>query len=126
MKNYYIDPLTDDVTLDSTNNLRFTETLTEYVSQKIINNLQTFKGEWYQNIDLGVPYYDRVLIKNPDLDDVDNLFQSEILEVDEVVEILEYESEFDNSTRKYTVNFKVLAQEVEGGETIEVEGSTTI
>jgi hypothetical protein len=126
MKNYYIDPLTDDVTLDSTNNLRFTETLTEYVSQKIINNLQTFKGEWYQNIDLGIPYYDRVLIKNPDLDDVDNLFQSEILEVEEVVEILEYESEFDNSTRKYTVNFKVLAQEVETEETIEVEGSTTI
>jgi hypothetical protein len=126
MKNYYIDPLTDDVTLDSTNNLRFTETLTEYVSQKITNNLQTFKGEWYQNIAIGVPYYDRVLIKNPDLDDVDNLFQSEILEVKEVVEILEYESEFDNSTRKYTVNWKVLAQEVETEETIEVEGSTTI
>lgn len=125
MKNYYLDPLTNDVTLNSTNNLRLTTTFTEYVAQKIINNLKTFKGEWYQNIELGIPYYDRILIKNADLDDINNIFQIEILDIPEVTEILEFEAEFDNENRQYNINFKVLAQEVSGTE-VEVEGSTTL
>lgn len=116
-----MDPATYDIVKDDNFQLRFTATLTEYVAQKIENLLSTFQNEWFLDRSLGLPYYDRILIKNADLDDVDNLFQSTITGVTEVEELLEYESDFDTSQRKYTVTFKAL---LTNGET--AEGSVTI
>ena len=43
MKNLYIDPDTNDITL-SNYNLRVTTTITEFLSQKIENVLKTISG----------------------------------------------------------------------------------
>jgi hypothetical protein len=89
MRNLYLAQDTHDLVVTDAHNLRFTTTLTEYVSQKIENALS---------------------IKNADLDDVNNIFLVVITGIPEVVEVLEFETDYDNSIRKYTVNFKVLAK----------------
>lgn len=119
MKNLYLDSLNYDLTLKNFN-LRFTEDVTEYVSQKIENELKTFKKEWFLNRDIGIPYFDRVLIKKADLDDVNNIFRTVVSSIPEVKEVLKFDTFYDNNTRTYTINFKVKASEVI------IEGSTEV
>lgn len=125
MKNYFLDPNTNDVVLTDAKNLRFTTTLTEYTAQKIKNVLSLFSGEWFLNTGLGIPWFDRILIKNADLNDVNNLFQSEILNIAEVKEIVEFNTNFNNTIREYSVDFKVIAEDLITGE-VEVTGSTPL
>lgn len=122
MKNLYLDPATKDLTIGTDGNYRFTENLSEYVSQKIENNLQTYQNEWFLNPTLGLPYFDRILIKNADLDDVNTLLQAEILKIAEVERILEFDVEFDSVNRIYTVTFSVKIT----GETEPLEGEVTL
>ncbi len=125
MKNLYLDASTYDLVVGTDFNLRFTENLTEYVSQKIENVLSTFKNEWFLDRDIGIPYYDRVLIKNADLNDINNIFLIAITGIAEVQEVIEFSTDYDGSERKYTVSFKVLAVDPAAGEEI-VEGEVSV
>lgn len=122
MRNLYIDPATGDITTTVQGNLRLTTTLSEYVSQKIENNLKTFKEEWFLNPDLGLPYFNRILIKNADLDDINTLFSAEISKITEVEEIISFETDYDNVKRKYFITYQVRIT----GETDPLEGEVTI
>ena len=114
--NMYLDPVTGDVTTKNFN-LRLTETLTEYVSQKIENKLKTFLNEWYLDRDIGLPYYQRIFTKQADIDDVNSIFRSEINSLDEVVEIIEFEVDYNNTLRKYSIAFNAKIEDPETGET---------
>jgi hypothetical protein len=92
------------------------------VSQKIENALSLFEGEWFLNQEAGIPYYDRILIKGADINDVNSIFIAAISAISEVEDILEFETEYDSVLRKYNVTFKVTASET--GE--EVEGTVTV
>jgi hypothetical protein len=118
MKNLYLNTLEYDLTVEDFN-LKLTSTLTEYVGQKIENTLSTFNGEWFLNFELGIPYYSRILIKNADLSDVNNILLTAIAGINEVQEILEFDTTFDGTERKYTVEFKVVASDGIEEETIE-------
>lgn len=122
MRNLYLDPATYDLVVTDVFNLRFTTNLTEYVSQKIENTLSLFQGEWFLDQEAGIPYYDRILIKGADLNDVNSIFIAAVSSIPEVDEIVEFDTTYDNSLRKYTVTFKVMASET--GE--EVEGAVTV
>jgi len=116
MKSLYLDPITKDLAITSTGNLRFTQTDTEYVAQKIETKLSFFIGEWWLNVDLGIPYYEQILVKNPDLNIVNGLFIRELNSIPEIVEIVSFNASFDTSARKYSANFEVR---IESGEIIE-------
>lgn len=122
MRNLYLDPSTYDLVVTDAFNLRFTTNLTEYVSQKIENTLSLFQGEWFLDQEAGIPYYDRILIKGADLNDVNSIFIAAVSSIPEVDEIVEFDTAYDNSLRKYTVTFKVTASET--GE--EIEGTVTV
>lgn len=124
MKNWYLNPDTKDVELDLNFNLKFTTSLKEYVAQKIENVLRTFKNEWFLNRDLGLPYYDRILIKNADINDVNNLLRAAVMGIFEIIQILEFDSVYDTETRVYSVSFKAKASDETTTE--EVEGVVVI
>lgn len=119
MRNLYLDSSTYDIVIGNDYNLRFTSTLTEYISQKIENALSTFLGEWFLDVDLGIPFYERILKKRADIDDVNNIFLVAITDIPEVEEVIEFNTTFDQANRTYTVTFKVRAEEVVEG-TVEV------
>ena len=121
MKNFYLDPATFDLIIDNTFNIRMTENLVEYVSAKIENKLKTFTGEWFLNEDIGLPFFDRILIKNADLNDVTNLFRAEVLSIPEVTGLISFEVDQDNATRTFSITLEASVSEVETTGVITIE-----
>lgn len=99
---------TDDLFLDSNHQLAVTETLEAIVASRIRARLRTVLGEHFLNRELGVPYFEEVLVKNPDTNRVNNLLIAEIVDVPGVQKVLEFDSTFDRGTRVFNIRFKVL------------------
>lgn len=121
MKNLFVDPVTYDLALDSTNNLRLTENTTEWLSAKLEAKLKTFLGEWFANQNIGIPYYQDILKKQIDLNNVEVIFSEAVKNTAGVKELLEFSVDYDGSTRLYKYTFKVLAETgniVTGGSTL--------
>jgi hypothetical protein len=66
-----------------------------------------FKAEWFLDTTYGVPFYEDILVKNPNVPNIDNIIKATILDTADVNAILAYTSNFDNATRKLTVTFTV-------------------
>jgi hypothetical protein len=123
VKNLFLDPLTGDLSLRNFN-IRFTESQTEWLSQKLENKLKTIFGEWFANQFLGIEYFQKILKKQANLDEVGTLFKTQIKNTQGVSKILQFSIDYERNTRKYIVNFEVLS--VENGEEIPVIGSITV
>lgn len=102
--------MTVDLKLDSiTHDLDFSDTDLQlvsngdYVIQKIKIVLLFFFGEWFLDTSIGIKYWDSVFIKNPNPTLIDNLFKVAIVEVEEVNEILTFDSTYDSANRKYSL-----------------------
>ena len=77
------------------------------VKQHITQRLQMFTGEWFLNLSEGVPYYQNILIKNPNPDVVDGLLKDTILTTPGVDELLSFNLDYNAQLRKLTVDFSV-------------------
>jgi hypothetical protein len=111
MKNLYLDLTNKDLTLDTNKNLKFTSTLTEFVSQKIENILLFFKGEWFLNYTLGISYFEKIFTKNPDINLINTIFIREVRTITEIIEIIKFETEYDSSLRTFSITFEVKASD---------------
>lgn len=61
--------------------------LTDSVKQAIAVRLRWFADEWRLGQDMGIPYFEDVLIKNPDTSRIEQIVRDEILSVDEVTDV---------------------------------------
>lgn len=91
----------------------FTSDNSEYVKQKIRIRLQFFKGEYYLNIDAGVPYYQSILGKQITVDDAIAILKSVIVGTPGVVELLNFDPNLDGATRILSIEFKVRTEQNE-------------
>ncbi len=73
------------------------------LDQAISNKLLLVAGEWFLNLDDGIPYYQEVLIKNPVIEHLETLFKDAILSFDEVDNVAEFTIDFDGPTRTLTI-----------------------
>jgi hypothetical protein len=101
----YIDPITNDLVIAGLN-ARIT-TDSEATAQRLKVGLQIFLGEWFLDTSFGIPYYQSVLVKNPDLNLVGAVIKKYILSVPFVVAITSFSLNFDQSKRSLTVNYTV-------------------
>ena len=108
---FKFDPDTDDMTLDANHQLARTESLADIVADRIRTRLRTFRGEHFLDRDLGVPYFEEVFKKNPDVERVRNLLLATTSEVEGVLKVLSFDTTFDAGSRIFSVRFKVLADE---------------
>jgi len=106
-----------DLSLDSGNNLALIE-FPESVAQAIETRLRTFLGEWFLDEELGIPFFGEVLVKTNDKSKIDAIFLNEILKIEDVEKIEQFESEIDRETREYNVT--TLSVKVSSGEVVEV------
>jgi hypothetical protein len=76
------------------------------VAQRLYIMLRTFAGEWYLNIEHGIPYFQSILGQKTTKQAIDLIFQQKILAELGVQEIVEFNSNL-TTDRKYSMNFKV-------------------
>lgn len=119
MKDYYYDTVTKDLTLTSLKDLRYTEDIVEYTTQKIEKKLNFLLGEWFLNTTLGIPYIaqknnDRddntknFFVKNPNIPFINNTFKLQLNDISTIDRIVRLESILDTNLRKFNVDFEVV------------------
>lgn len=81
------------------------------IEQHLKQRLKTFYGEYFLDIRRGIPYFQHVLIKNPDPVIVDTVFKRQVLNTPGAEELLEFDIDVDISTRVMTLSFKARTSE---------------
>jgi len=97
---------------------QFTKDNSFYVAQKLRIRLNTIKGEYFLNINQGIDYFNTVNVKNPNINNIEDLFKIEILNTPGVTELISFSLQIEKSTRVMSVFFKV---QITSGEIVEVE-----
>jgi hypothetical protein len=79
------------------------------VAQSCRIKLQLFAGEWFLNLDAGVPYWDQILAqKDPVAIKAANIaFRQALLEVDDVLSVTRLDITFDRKTRTMRIVWQV-------------------
>ncbi len=72
----------------------------DQVGQRLKTRLKTFLGEWFLDIDRGVPYFEDVLVKNPDMARVNAVLTQQILLDSEITSVTSFATSFDGTTRR--------------------------
>jgi hypothetical protein len=94
---------------------RFTKTRLEYMAQKIRHTTSVFRGEWFMDKTIGIPYIPGEDIeKNMHRRMIETALQVRIGEVKGVEKFLSFSSSLDKATRILTVEFTV---QIDTGET---------
>jgi len=81
------------------------------IRQHLRIRLQFFRGEWFLDTRLGIPYFEEVLIKAPDLNVVQSLLREAVRETPGVISITSFELDFEGVTRKLSLDFDALTTE---------------
>jgi len=110
--------LTEDGDIDFVNgDTVVTTSYAESVQQRIIVRLRTFLGEWFLDLNYGVPYFQTILSKGTSKQTIDMILQQTILETEGVLNITTFSSEINPNTRDYKMTF---VAKLDNGETIQV------
>jgi hypothetical protein len=80
----------------------------DQVRQNCEERLRFVYGEWFLDTQIGVPWFDKVMVKNPDLSAIDIIIKGAILDTPEILEILAYRSSLDRARRAFSVSFTAL------------------
>lgn len=78
------------------------------IRQHISQRLKSFAGEWFLDLDSGLPYYRDILVKNPNTPAVAGLLQEEIVRTPGVLELTDFNLNLDKGSRTLKVSFNVL------------------
>lgn len=79
----------------------------DQVAQNLLIRLRFFKGEWFLNVNDGIPYYQSILVKNPDGALVRSIFKEAILTTPDVTKLLSFTADLNVSPRQAEVDFTV-------------------
>lgn len=116
--------------LDLTNGqLRLTPDLQTVIRQKVQITLRAFKGEYFANINFGVPYLEndnnpvQLLGDRISKDIFDTYMREAILSVPGVVSLTEYSSAVNNTGEILTIEFSA---QIESGEVISTTDTITL
>ena len=96
----------------STGNLAIVQDIPTVTAQKLNNLFKFFLGEYFADSRLGVPYFQFVLVRNPDLNVIRRIFQNVIQSVPEVTQILDAQVTYVSRTRQASAVFRI---QVDGG-----------
>lgn len=75
------------------------------IAQHLRIRLRFVLGEWFFDQDIGMPYFEEILIKNPNTNVVTTLFRTAILSTPGVLSLDSLDLVLDNATRILSVTF---------------------
>jgi hypothetical protein len=82
----------------------------EEITQLVAQRLKTFYGEWFLNNSIGIPYFQKILEKNPNPATIEAIFTKEIIDTDGVLEITSMDLDIDNSLRSLAVTAEMRVE----------------
>ena len=103
MSDIQLDTLTNDISL-SGGDLQIV-LLDAAIRQSLLQRLRLFLGEWFLATDKGVPYYQSILVKNPNLDLIQATLLTVIRTTPGITDVTEFEFGYDNASRNLSVEF---------------------
>lgn len=106
MTDIRLDELTNDI-LISGGKLSIISDNARAVRQRLLIRLRTFKGEWFLDSAVGVPYFQSILRQGVRKELVDVLLKRTILETEGVQRITSYSSTLNRQLRTYSASFSV-------------------
>jgi len=77
------------------------------VEQSITNALSSYEGEWFLDLDQGMPYFQVILQKSTSLSTIEAYFLKAISLVPGVLDIETFEMDFDPSTRVLDITTRI-------------------
>lgn len=80
------------------------------VQQDLSQRLRMFQGEWFLDTSAGVPILQEILVKDPNLGQVDAIVQNTILSTPGVLQLASYSSTYDRMRRRARFEFVVVTQ----------------
>lgn len=80
--------------------------------QFLAQRLAAVRGEWFANLDEGVPYFESVLVKAPDPVVLEAIFKERILSTPGIIGLDSFDMTLDTATREMSLEF--LAQSTDG------------
>lgn len=80
-------------------------------AQQIKVVLLTFLGEWFLDITIGLPYFDEILVKNPDSSRIQAIFRKKIIQIKGVQSVEQLSLNFNRQTRELSVQFSARTDE---------------
>ncbi|MGB3433564.1 hypothetical protein [Achromobacter sp.] len=81
------------------------------VRQQVKVTLLAFLGEWFLDTTFGVPYFEEVLVKNPDRSAIEAVLQSRILDVPGVTRVGRLALDVERTLRALRVSFEAETSE---------------
>ncbi len=78
------------------------------IAQRVKRALLLFKGEYFLDIDLGMPYYTDILGTKNSIDSIRSIFISEIRGVEGVKDIESFDIIFNDATRVLTIKLTII------------------
>lgn len=114
-----------DILLDGNGDLAFKGTdiiLANSVRQKIKIRLKWFFQEWRWDDEAGVPYFEYLFVKNPDIDQIKELIEDQIFNVAEITEVNDVSIEIDSLKRSAVIRYEAVTDEKAYKEEVKIGG----
>jgi hypothetical protein len=81
------------------------------IEQRIRQELLTFKGEWFLNEELGIPYFKEILGSKNSIETIKNIFVNAIQNIEGVAELIKLDIQLENLKRIVSIEFSVRDSE---------------
>jgi len=76
------------------------------VAQQIKVTLLAFLGEWFLDVDFGVPYFESILVKTPRWAAINAILRAKIIDVPGVQRVRRLDLDFNHAARHLSVTFE--------------------
>ena len=79
------------------------------ITQLLSQELKFFAAEWFLDIEQGIPYFEKVLTKNPNPSEIDSLFKDKILSSRGILRLNSFDLKFDSQLRTLVIAFQAVS-----------------
>lgn len=79
--------------------------------QEVLIKLKWFFEEWVFDPEKGIPWFESVLVKDPDIDGIRKRLVREMLDVDDILEVPQLDIFVDPKTRRAMIKFTIRTNE---------------
>ena len=97
--------------------------LTDSVRQAAMVRLRWILGEWRYYIDAGVPYFEEILKKKPDIERIRMIIHDEVMSVEEVRDVRDIHIVINQPERSAAISLAIYTDEATYREEVKIDGN---